>query len=230
LLVRNPMIVPPKPPEPLTAEGFRAETNVSRETLSRLEGYAHLLRKWNRAINLVSSDSLRDQWRRHFLDSAQLWSLLPPPGARPRVLVDLGSGAGFPGLVLAILGAGAVHLIESDQRKAAFLRETARETGTDVTIHDCRIEDVPAFSADVVTARAFAPLPRLLAAAAPFLRPATAEDSGGMGLFLKGRSLQRELTDSLGKWKMQFDLHPSRTDPTAQILRLRDLTEGNCQP
>ena len=205
--------------------------HVSRETMSRLQRYADLLGKWNKAINLVAKDSLHDQWRRHFLDSAQLWSLLPPPPPdRPRVLVDLGSGAGFPGLVLAILGAGAVHLIESDHRKATFLRETARETGTDVTVHDRRIEDVPVFPADVVTARAFAPLPRIMAAAAPFLRPATASGPSGVGLFLKGRSLQRELTDSLGKWKMQFDLHPSRTDPTAQILRLTDLTEGNRQP
>ena len=217
--------------EPLSIDAFQAATNVSRETLARLQIYADLLTKWNRTINLVARDSLADAWRRHFLDSAQLCPLLrPPPEGRPRVLVDLGSGAGFPGLVLAIMGAGAVHLVDADQRKAAFLREAARATGTDIVVHDCRIEDLPAIAADVVTARACAPLDRLLGLAAPFLRPATAADPGGIGLFLKGRSLQRELTDSTGKWKMRFDLHPSRTDSAAQILRLSCLTERNCRP
>lgn len=222
---------PPVATNPLSIDEFRAATNVSRETMDRLQVYADLLIKWNRAINLVARDSLVDLWRRHFLDSAQLWPLLPPQRqGRSRVLVDLGSGAGFPGLVLAIMGAGAVHLVDADQRKAAFLRETARATGTEVVVHDCRIEDLPAIAADVVTARACAPLDRLLGLVAPFLRPATAGNPGGVGLFLKGRSLQRELTDSTGKWKMRFDLHPSRTDPAAQILRLSHLTEGSNRP
>jgi 16S rRNA (guanine527-N7)-methyltransferase len=203
--------------------------------MARLQLHLDLLIKWNQAINLVARDSLTDPWRRHVLDSAQLWPLLPPPPqGRPRVLVDLGSGAGFPGLVLAIMGAGDVHLIEADQRKAAFLHEAARVTETEVTVHDCRIEDLPAIAADVVTARACAPLGRLLDLAAPFLRPgqggSPGETPGGIGLFLKGRSVQRELTDSTGKWKMRVDLSPSRTDPAAQILRLSCLTEGNCRP
>jgi len=219
------------PREPLSMAAFQSAANVSRETMARLQIHAALLGKWNRAINLVARDSLADLWRRHFLDSAQLWPHLPPPPeGRPRVLVDLGSGAGFPGLVLAIMGAGEVHLIEADQRKAAFLREAARATGTAAAVHDCRIEDLPAIAADVVTARACAPLDRLLGLAAPFLRSAAPGGSGGVGLFLKGRSLHRELTDSAGKWTMRFDLFPSRTDPAAQILRLSCLTEGNCRP
>ncbi|MHA1529368.1 MAG: 16S rRNA (guanine(527)-N(7))-methyltransferase RsmG [Alphaproteobacteria bacterium] len=215
----------------MTFDGFRTATNVSRETMGRLQVYAGLLLKWNQVINLVARDSLADLWRRHFLDSAQLWQLLPPPtDDRPRVLVDLGSGAGFPGLVLAIMGAGAVHLVDADQRKATFLREVARATDTEVVVHDCRIEDLPIITADVVTARACAPLDRLLGLVAPLLRPATDKAPGGIGLFLKGRSLQRELTDSTGKWKMRFDLHPSRTDPAANILRLSDLTKGSEQP
>ena len=215
---------------PLSPEAFREATTVSRETLARLETYAGLLIKWTKTINLVGRGSLDDVWRRHFLDSAQLWPLLPPaPANRSRVVVDLGSGAGFPGLVLAIMGAGTVHLIESDSRKAAFLREAARATGTAIVLHEARIEAVPPFPADVVTARACAPLPRLLDLVAPFLRPAGAAGSGGIGLFLKGRSLQRELTDSTGTWKMGFDLHPSRTDPAAQILRLTRLSKGDCR-
>jgi len=217
--------------EPFSIDDFQTAANVSRETLERLQVYADLLSKWNRTINLVAHDSLADSWRRHFLDSAQLWPLLPPPPqGRSRVLIDLGSGAGFPGLVLAVMGAGVVHLVDADQRKATFLREAARATSTEIVVHDCRIEDLPIIAADVVTARACAPLDRLLDLAAPFLRPATADDPGSIGLFLKGRSLQRELTDSTGKWKIRFDLHPSRTDPAAQILRLSCLTEGNCRP
>ncbi len=217
--------------QPLSIDDFQTAANVSRETLARLQIYAALLNKWNRTINLVARDSLADLWRRHFLDSAQLLPLLPPPPqGRDRVLVDLGSGAGFPGLVLAIMGAGTVHLIDADQRKSTFLNEAARATGTEVVVHNCRIEDLTAIPVDVVTARACAPLDRLLGLAAPFLRPATVGESAGVGLFLKGRSLQRELTDSAGKWKMRFDLHPSRTDPTAQIVRLSRLTEGKGRP
>ena len=209
----------------LSMAAFQASTDVSRETMARLQIYAGLLDKWNRAINLVARDSLADLWRRHFLDSAQLWPLLPaPPPGRPRILADLGSGAGFPGLVLAIMGAGEVHLIEADQRKSTFLTEVARATGTDITVHNCRIEDMGALSADVVTARACAPLVRLLGLAAPFLGP------GSIGLFLKGRSLGGELTDSTELWKMHFDLHPSRTDPAARILRLSSLIEGINRP
>ncbi len=218
--------MPKRPEIPiLTPEGFQAETNVSRETMARLERYAGLLGKWNRAVNLVSHDSLADLWRRHMLDSAQLLPLLPPaPTGRPRVVVDLGSGAGFPGLVLGILGAGEVHLIESNGRKVAFLREVARETGTEAQIHHARIEDLPAFPADAVTARAYAPLPQLLASTAPFLRPAgpgqPRGQPGGVGLFLKGRGVDRELTDAAEKWNMQIEQFASRTDTNARVLRL----------
>ena len=113
-------------PQPLSAEAFRAAANVSRETLERLKRYAVLLEKWNRAINLVARGSLIDIWRRHMLDSAQLWPLLPAARGRPHRILDLGSGAGFPGLVLAIMGVPErtveVHLVESDEKKAAFLR------------------------------------------------------------------------------------------------------------
>lgn len=208
----------------MSPEEFQAASNVSRETMDRLKLYVALLEKWNRRINLVAKDSLADLWRRHVLDSAQLLPLLPPgPAGRPRQLVDLGSGAGFPGLVLAILGAGETHLIESDGRKAAFLREAGRETGTAVTIHNHRIEAVAPFPVEVVTARACAPLPRLLGYAAPFLAAPGAAPGGktsGIGLFLKGRNVDQELTEARERWNMQIERLPSRTDPAAVILRL----------
>ena len=143
---------------PLSAEGFASQADVSRETLARLEAYAALLIKWNKRINLVSRASLADLWRRHMLDSAQLITALPPPPIdRPRRLVDLGSGAGFPGLVLAALGARDVHLIEADRRKVEFLRAAARAMDTSVTVHPGRSESVAPLAAGVVTARACAP-------------------------------------------------------------------------
>ena len=206
----------------MTPADFTAATGVSRETQARLETYAGLLRDWTRAINLVAPRSLPDLWRRHMLDSAQLLALLPaPPTGRPRRLVDLGSGAGFPGLVLAILGAGEVHLIESDRRKAAFLREAAQATATPVTIHAVRAAEAPAPPADVVTARALAPLPRLLDLAAPFLAP----DS--VALFPKGRGVAQELTAAGKAWKIAATPYPSRTDPGGSILYLEGIARGD---
>ncbi len=204
---------------PLDAEAFRWEVGVSRETMARLERYLALLAKWTQAINLVARSTLDDPWRRHFLDSAQLYDLLPPrPADRDRVLVDLGSGAGFPGLVLAIMGAGTTHLIESDRRKAAFLREVARATDTEVTVHDRRIEAVPPFAADVVVARACASLDRLLAYAAPFLR--SGEGAAARCLFLKGRRVDEELTEANKAWTLTVEGFPSRADPTGTVLSI----------
>ncbi len=212
-------------PQPLTAEAFRAAANVSRETLERLERYAALLEKWNRAINLVARGSLVDLWRRHMLDSAQLWPLLPAVRGRPRRILDLGSGAGFPGLVLAIMGVperdAEVHLVESDEKKAAFLREAARIAEAPVTLHVQRIESLAPFPVDAVTARACAPLPRLLDYAAPFLENYRPGAAAPLGLFLKGRDIDRELTKVPEKWKMRVDLISSRTDPAARIVRIK---------
>lgn len=201
-------------PEPLTPEAFRQLTGVSRETLDRLEVYAATLRKWQRRINLVGRDSLGDLWRRHFLDSAQLLPLIPPAA---RTLVDLGSGAGFPGLVLAALGVPGVHLVESDARKCAFLREVARLVEVEVRIHNRRIEDVAPMTADVVTARALAPLDELLDLAEPFIAPHS------ICVFLKGRGADEELTRARETWNMTVMRHPSASDPSGTILRLEHL-------
>jgi len=195
----------------LGRDGFARLVPVSRETLERLEAYVALLAAWNRRINLVGASTMGDPWRRHILDSAQLVAHLPP---RARVLVDLGSGAGLPGLVLAILGVPEVHLIESDQRKAAFLREAARVTGAAAQIHPQRAEKMPRLAADMVTARAVANLPDLLDIAEPFLGPHS------ICLFLKGRGAEEELTLAAKSWKMRARLLPSLSDPGGMLLIL----------
>ncbi|WP_448205197.1 16S rRNA (guanine(527)-N(7))-methyltransferase RsmG [Azospirillum sp. sgz302134] len=193
------------------ATAFRDATGVSRETLDRLAAYEATLRKWQPKINLVGPSTLPDAWRRHFLDSAQLLPLIPES---VRVLVDLGSGAGFPGLVLAIMGVPEVHLIESDARKCAFLREAARAAGARVTVHNKRIEAVSGIEADVVTARALAPLNNLLSWAHPFI------GSRGVAIFPKGQNVAEELTDTTKYWMMRTERFDSQTDPTGTILRV----------
>ncbi|MCB1883854.1 MAG: 16S rRNA (guanine(527)-N(7))-methyltransferase RsmG [Geminicoccaceae bacterium] len=203
---------PPPPAEIVAALG------VSRETLDRLRVYLDLLFRWNRAINLVGRSTLADPWRRHVLDSAQLHPLLPPAAG---TLIDLGSGAGLPGLVLAVMESMAeVHLVESDGRKAQFLREAARATGCGhVRVHAERIEDLN-LKAGAITARALAPLPRLLELAAPLMR------EGATCLFLKGRSLARELTEAGETWTMDADVRTSLVDPDGRILILKGIRRG----
>jgi len=199
----------------LNIDDFQKATGVSRETRDRLSHYAELLLRWNHAINLVANGSLKDLWKRHFLDSAQLLPLIPTEG--PDDLVDFGSGAGFPGLVLAIMGAGQVHLIERDGRKCAFLREVAHKTAAPITVHNTDLNNVTPWPVKAVTARAFAPLSNLLPFAAPFI------DQGALGLFLKGKTLDDELTQSSKEWRILADRVPSASDPAGCILRVRKL-------
>lgn len=200
---------------PLTPEDFRRATGVSRETITRLETFVDLLVAWQARINLVSSASLSDVWRRHILDSAQLKAHLP---RSCRSLVDLGSGAGFPGFILAILGVRGVHLVDSDGRKCAFLTEAARQLGTDVTIHRHRIEDMTPFLADTVTARGCAPFPKLLTLAARFCGPET------RCLFLKG---ERSTTEGEAPAPLRQHLRISRvsslSDPLGVVIQVDGL-------
>ena len=199
----------------LTPAGFAAATGVSRETLERLEGYAALLVKWQKAINLVARDSLADLWRRHMLDSAALWPLIPQGS---QVLVDLGSGAGFPGLILAIMGFPEVHLVESDARKCAFLTEAARRFAPhSVKVHRGRIEAVEPIIADVVSARALADLDTLLGYASRFLKP------DGVCLFLKGQGAADELTLAGQRWTMIVERFPNPAESSGIILRIKGL-------
>ena len=200
---------------PYGPDEFQADTDVSRETIERLEAYLDLLAKWQEKVNLVGLSTMPDAWRRHFLDSAQLLKFIPDPGGR---IVDLGSGAGFPGLVLAIMGAARVRLIESNVRKCVFLREAARATGTEVTVVNSRIESAAwSLSADVVCSRACANLSHLIGWAKDMLT------QDGVCLFHKGQYVDRELTESQKKWTMAHESHPSETDPVGVILEIRGI-------
>lgn len=205
---------------PLTPEEFQRIIGASDHVLARLQSYADLLAKWQAKINLVGAATMADLWRRHMLDSAQLSVHLPVDA----VLVDLGSGAGFPGLVLAAMldsgGSGHVHLIESDTRKCAFLAEAARvmDLASRITIHNERIEAVGPLAAqleaDVITARALSSLDDLLGYAQPFLKPST------ICLFSKGKTVDDELTTAARNWTMTATKIPSMSDPSGTLLKL----------
>jgi 16S rRNA (guanine527-N7)-methyltransferase len=201
----------------MTEEEFFAAFPVSRETADKLRAYAELLKKWQPKINLVGPATLSDLWRRHFLDSAQLLPYLP---AGP--VLDLGSGAGFPGLVLAILRGSAdpIHLVESDGRKCAFLREVARITAAPVVIQTSRIEALKVFEIRAITARALASVSALLTLAEPFLVHSP------KCLFLKGEKLEDELTEAAKDWNMTIDRIASLSDPNGFILSLKEVRRG----
>jgi 16S rRNA (guanine527-N7)-methyltransferase len=202
-------------------EQFAEAFNVSRETLDRLKTYAALLEQWQRAVNLVAASTLPDVWHRHFADSAQLVRFAPAA----KSWVDLGSGAGFPGMVVAILLAetnqGGVRLIESDARKCAFLREVARQTGVAVDIIGQRIETLSTQakvdSVDVISARALAPLGRLLELSLPLFSRST------VGLFLKGRDVGAELEEAARRWVFDSAIMPSLTDAGGRVVQIRAL-------
>ena len=187
---------------------------VSRETRAALSRYVELLLRWNRSLNLISSKDEHDIWRRHIDDSLQLLPLMPPSLDRA---IDLGTGAGFPGLILALVSGVPFDLIESDKRKAAFLRQAARVTGAAVQVHAVRAESTQIPPARLITARAVAPLPRLLGLAAPFLKP------DGICLLLKGARVEPELTHAAAEWHMHVERIPSRTDASGCILRISEL-------
>ena len=209
-------------------ESFRETFGVSRETLDRFATYEALLKTWQRTINLVAPSTLDDVWHRHFADSAQLVPLAPPDD---KLWVDVGSGAGFPGLVAAIMlaekGQCRVALVESDTRKAAFLGEVCRKTGVAVEIVGARIEKIATQAKfgpiDVVSARAVAPLDKLLGLVAPMFSSATT------GLFLKGREAGAEIDEARKFRTFDCALTPSLTEPEGRIVAIRNLqvkTEG----
>lgn len=202
-------------PEPFGPKEFAAATGVSRETLAHLKAYVGLLEDWNARHNLVSAKSLEDVWRRHVWDSAQLADYIP---AEAVSLVDLGSGAGFPALVLAVLRpALKVVLYESTAKKCRFLEAATERLGVAAEIRNSRIESAAAEPFDVLTARACAPLEKLLAYAQPFQGLET------INLFLKGQSVAVELTQARKSWRMKAYRHQSRTDPSGTILEVREL-------
>jgi len=198
---------------------FSRAFGVSRETRERLETYVALLCRWNRHINLVAPGSLHNVWRRHIADSAQLLPLAPPTAAS---WIDLGSGGGLPALPVAALAAEfapdlRITLVESDQRKAAFLRTATREMGLEITVLARRIEALAPQPYDVVSARALAPLPKLCSLASMFQGPRT------VFLFLKGADCDSELTEASANWHIRTERIASRTHPDAAVLRIVEL-------
>lgn len=195
-------------------EDFRRDTNVSRETLAKLVLYAQLLAKWNKTVNLVSNASLKSLWKRHFLDCAQLAPLIEQHARAHPVCLDIGAGAGFPGMVLAIMQTGEWTLVESDQRKIAFLSELCRVCEVSVKLRAERIETMHPFSADVITARAVAPLGQLMKYGKPFVN----EDT--VCLFSKGRLHGAEVTEAQGDWAFEHKLFPSKSDPDGRVVMI----------
>ena len=193
---------------------------VSRETSARLETYVELVVKWQKSQNLVAPATLPHIWRRHVADSAQAQALFP----EARRWVDLGSGAGFPGLVTAILLAdtpgAVVHMVESNKGKAAFLRTVARETGAPAIVHDVRIENFcESFTerVDSISARALAALDRLCGFAAPFVA------RGGVAVFHKGQDFASELKEATLSWDLDLIEHQSKTEPTGRLVEVRKI-------
>ena len=209
----------PSPEDKAAAVALFGPT-VSRETWERLEQLVDMLVSWQRSRNLVASSTIPRLWTRHVADSLQLLAITPDA----RRWLDLGSGGGFPGLVIACALAGQqtaeVHLVESVQKKAAFLRAATSELSLPAIVHATRIEDFVRTSPgrlDVVTARALAPLDRLIGYAIPLLK------RGAVGLFPKGQDVEAELTQASKSWKIDAELIPSKTDPHARIVLVRRL-------
>ncbi len=198
----------------------RVAACVSRETLERLQDFEGLLRKWQPKVNLVANGTMGSVWSRHMLDSLQVLEDAPKDAS---LWLDLGSGGGFPGLVCAISAGdfglqARFELVESDTRKCAFLREVARQTGLEATIHNTRIEMLDPANADVVTARALAPLPKLLAWVHRHMRP------DGICLLQKGANHGLELETARVDWQMNVEVQPSITATDSVILRIRNLS------
>lgn len=200
----------------IDAAGFAAAAGAGPAAMGDLERYRQLLAEWNQRMNLVGASTMDAFWSRHAWDSAQLLALAPDA----RVWADLGAGAGLPGVVLAILGKDRpgfhVHLVESMAKRCRFLQAVVDELALPATVHNARAEDLT-LAVDIVTARACAPLHRLLGYAKPFLRPGTT------GLFLKGQDVAGELEEATRFWDYEADVLPSRSDPRGRIVRVRRL-------
>lgn len=190
-----------------------AVTDLPPDASPALRRYAELLLRWNRSVNLIGRGEVQHLWTRHIADSLQLGHI----GTLPARAIDLGSGAGFPGLVLAIAYGIHVDLIEQDQRKAAFLREAARVTGAPAAVHAADITRISLAPAPLVTARALAPVAKLLEYAQRLLTP------DGVCLFLKGAEVDAELAEAQRSWRMRVERFPSKTDPRGAILRIGEI-------
>lgn len=198
-------------------ESLNSITPVSRETVKIVNTYAMLLKKWNEHINLISNVSVEDIWKRHILDSAQLLTFIKEPTST--TLTDLGSGAGFPGIILSLLGVGEVHLVESDKKKCAFLQEASLLSPHSVIIHNNRIENLTPWEGDVLTARALAPLEKLLPLSYKFIK------KNKITLFLKGQNVVEEINKITTYWDIQYKLHSSLDYSDGNILDIQYISK-----
>jgi 16S rRNA (guanine527-N7)-methyltransferase len=206
-------------PQVHDAASFAAAAGATPAQVADLDRYRQLLAQWNEVMNLVGPATLEVFWNRHAWDSAQLLPLAP--GAR--TWADLGTGAGLPGVVLAILGKGTpdfhVHLVDSLAKRCRFLNEVVSELGLPATVHNSRAEDL-SLAVDIVTARACAPLHRLLGYGRPYLQ------RGALALFLKGQDVASELEEATKYWDFEADTLPSLSDSRGRIVRVRRLGRG----
>ncbi len=210
-----------------TYENFSSHVFVSRETYEKLCVFEKILTKWQNSMNLISKSTINSIWVRHFLDSAQLYRFVRNVEGN---IIDFGSGAGFPGMVLAIMGKKNIHLVESDYKKCIFLKEIAMLTEIDITIHNCRIEDLSFINVDLITSRALASLSKLVDYVEIFTNKSLGEKQELPNLlFLKGKSYYSEVIELSKNKKISFEEYPSMTDRDGKILYIYKVDKLNIE-
>ena len=204
-----------------TYEEFCSYQHVSRETFKKFEIFIEVLLKWQKSVNLISNSTISTIWKRHFLDSAQLYTYSQDIKGN---ILDIGSGAGFPGMILAMMGNNNVNLIESDQKKCIFMREVARLTNTKVKIYNCRIEDLDYMKPELIISRALAPLSKLIEYVDNYMNKNIEENKATPKLlFLKGKNYNNEIYDLLKIRKLEIDIFPSITDDLGKVLYIKNI-------
>lgn len=204
-----------------TYEEFCSYQHVSRETFNKFEIFIEVLLKWQKSVNLISNSTINTIWKRHFLDSAQLYTYSQDIKGN---ILDIGSGAGFPGMILAMMGNNNVNLIESDQKKCIFMREVARLTNTKVKIYNCRIEDLDYMKPELIISRALAPLSKLIEYVDNHMNKNIEENKVTPKLlFLKGKNYNNEIYDLLKIRKLEIDIFPSITDDFGKVLYIKNI-------
>ena len=204
-----------------TYEEFCSYQHVSRETFNKFEIFIEILLKWQKSVNLISNSTINTIWKRHFLDSAQLYTY--SHNIKGNIL-DIGSGAGFPGMILAMMGNNNINLIESDQKKCIFMREVARLTNTKVKIYNCRIEDLDYMKPELIISRALAPLSKLIEYVDNHMNKNIEENKVTPKLlFLKGKNYNNEIYDLLKIKKLEIDIFPSITDDFGKVLYIKNI-------
>ena len=204
-----------------TYEEFCSYQHVSRETFKKFEIFIEVLLKWQKSVNLISNSTINTIWKRHFLDSAQLYTYSQDIKGN---ILDIGSGAGFPGMILAMMGNNNVNLIESDQKKCIFMREVARLTNTKVKIYNCRIEDLDYMKPELIISRALAPLSKLIEYVDNHMNKNIEENKVTPKLlFLKGKNYNNEIYDLLKIRKLEIDIFPSITDDFGKVLYIKNI-------